>query len=98
MVGVDAGEPDETEADSARNDRSARHRLLPREAEPCPGVTVRPAPRDRRAGRRRHLPRLRTEPLEHRKSPWYFKFMLVASVIYLGYRAFQGVTWVVHHV
>jgi DNA-directed RNA polymerase subunit RPC12/RpoP len=36
--------------------------------------------------------------LEHRKSPWYFKFMLVASVIYLGYRAFQGVTWVVHHV
>ena len=37
-------------------------------------------------------------PLEHRKSPWYFKFMLVASVIYLGYRAFQGVTWVVHHV
>ncbi len=39
-----------------------------------------------------------TEPLEHRKSPWYFKFMLVASVIYLGYRAFQGVTWVVHHI
>jgi uncharacterized paraquat-inducible protein A len=39
-----------------------------------------------------------TEPLEHRKSPWYFKFMLVASVIYLAYRAFQGVTWVIHHV
>jgi hypothetical protein len=39
-----------------------------------------------------------TVPLEHRKSPWYFKFMLLASVIYLGYRAFQGVTWVVHHV
>jgi hypothetical protein len=39
-----------------------------------------------------------TVPLEHRKSPWYFKFMLVASVIYLGYRAFQGVTWVVHHI
>jgi DNA-directed RNA polymerase subunit RPC12/RpoP len=38
-----------------------------------------------------------SEPLDHRKSPWYFKFMLVASVIYLGYRAFQGVTWVVHH-
>ena len=37
-------------------------------------------------------------PLEHRKSPWYFKFMLVATVIYLGYRAFQGVTWVVHHI
>lgn len=30
--------------------------------------------------------------------PWYFKFMIFASVIYLGYRAFQGVTWVVHHI
>jgi leucyl-tRNA synthetase len=30
--------------------------------------------------------------------PWYFKFMLVASVIYLGYRAYQGITWVAHHV
>ena len=43
-------------------------------------------------------PECGTGPLEHRKSPWYFKFMLVASVIYLGYRAFQGVTWVVHHI
>jgi len=45
-----------------------------------------------------HCPTCGTVPLEHRKSPWYFKFMLVASVIYLGYRAFQGVTWVVHHI
>ena len=45
-----------------------------------------------------YAPIAAVEPLEHRKSPWYFKFMLVASVIYLGYRAFQGVTWVVHHV
>ncbi len=43
-------------------------------------------------------PECGTVPLEHRKSPWYFKFMLVASVIYLGYRAFQGITWVVHHI
>jgi DNA-directed RNA polymerase subunit RPC12/RpoP len=35
--------------------------------------------------------------LDHRRSPWYFKFMLVASVIYLGYRAFQGIAWMVHH-
>jgi DNA-directed RNA polymerase subunit RPC12/RpoP len=33
-----------------------------------------------------------------RPVPWYFKMMLVASVVYLGYRAFQGITWVVHHV
>ncbi len=38
------------------------------------------------------------QPLEHRKSPWYFKFMLVASVIYLGYRGYQGVTWIAAHV
>ena len=44
------------------------------------------------------LPRLRRDSAAHRKPPWYFKFMLVASVIYLGYRAFQGVTWVVHHI
>ena len=37
------------------------------------------------------------EPV-HRPVPWYFKAMLVASVIYLGYRSYQGVTWVVHHV
>ena len=31
-----------------------------------------------------------SEPLEHRKSPWYFKFMLVASVIYLGLPGLPG--------
>jgi uncharacterized paraquat-inducible protein A len=30
--------------------------------------------------------------------PWYFKFMLVASVIYLGYRGYQGVNWIAGHV
>ncbi|MHB1777899.1 MAG: hypothetical protein ACYCU7_18220 [Acidimicrobiales bacterium] len=35
---------------------------------------------------------------ERRRVPWYFRLMVVASVVYLGYRAYQGVTWVVHHV
>ena len=35
---------------------------------------------------------------ERRPVPWYFKVMVIASIIYLGYRAFQGITWVVHHV
>jgi len=35
---------------------------------------------------------------ERRPIPWYFKAMVVASVIYLGWRAYQGITWVVHHV
>lgn len=45
-------------------------------------------------------PRCGTELLEggQRRVPWYFKSMVVASIVYLGYRAYQGVTWVVHHV
>ena len=34
---------------------------------------------------------------EHRPIPWYFKFMIVASVIYLGWRIYQGVGWLAHH-
>jgi hypothetical protein len=29
--------------------------------------------------------------------PWHFKLMLGALAIYLGYRALQGVEWVVQH-
>ncbi len=32
------------------------------------------------------------------KAPWHFKVIVVGSVIYLGYRLYQGITWVVHHV
>jgi hypothetical protein len=31
------------------------------------------------------------------KVPWHFKLMLVALVIYLGFRAWQGVAWALHH-
>jgi hypothetical protein len=30
-------------------------------------------------------------------TPWHFKLLLVALVIYLGYRAFQGIAWLVAH-
>lgn len=30
--------------------------------------------------------------------PWYFKFMGAATVVYLGYRAYQGIAWLTHHV
>ena len=33
----------------------------------------------------------------HRHIPWGFKFMIGATVIYLGYRTYQGITWIVHH-
>ena len=32
------------------------------------------------------------------RAPWHFKVMLVGLVVYLGFRAYQGVVWVVHHV
>jgi hypothetical protein len=32
-----------------------------------------------------------------RRPPWHFKVMLVATVIYLGYRSYQGITWLIHH-
>ena len=32
-----------------------------------------------------------------RPVPWHFKLMIVATVIYLGYRAYQGIGWLVHH-
>ena len=35
---------------------------------------------------------------ERRPVPWHFKLMIVATVVYLGYRAYQGVGWIVHHV
>jgi hypothetical protein len=31
------------------------------------------------------------------RAPWHFKLLLVAVVLYLGYRAYQGVVWLVQH-
>jgi uncharacterized paraquat-inducible protein A len=30
--------------------------------------------------------------------PWYFKLMLLATVVYVGWRIFQLVHWAIHHV
>ena len=32
------------------------------------------------------------------KTPWHFKLLLVAVVLYLGFRAYQGVVWVAHKI
>jgi hypothetical protein len=37
------------------------------------------------------------EATEHRAMPLRFKLMIWATVIYLAYRAYQGIAWVVHH-
>ncbi len=31
------------------------------------------------------------------KAPWHFKLLMVALVLYLGYRLVQGVVWAGHH-
>lgn len=31
------------------------------------------------------------------KAPWHFKVLVVGSVGYLGYRLYQGITWLMHH-
>ena len=31
------------------------------------------------------------------KAPWHFKFLVVGTVIYLGYRLYQGIEWLLHH-
>jgi len=32
-----------------------------------------------------------------RRAPWHFKLLVVATVVYLGFRAWQGLDWVVAH-
>ncbi|HUC37469.1 MAG TPA: hypothetical protein VMR97_10135 [Acidimicrobiales bacterium] len=36
--------------------------------------------------------------VERRKIPWHFKLLVLATVVYLGWRAYQGIGWVVHHI
>lgn len=30
------------------------------------------------------------------RAPWHFKLMVFATVVYLAYRAWQGIEWLVH--
>ena len=32
-----------------------------------------------------------------RRAPWHFKLLLIATVVYLGWRAVQGVDWLVRN-
>ena len=31
------------------------------------------------------------------KAPWHFKVLLVGVTVYLGWRAYQGIAWLAHH-
>ena len=30
-------------------------------------------------------------------APWHFKVLIAVTAVYLGYRLFQGIFWVAHH-
>jgi hypothetical protein len=32
-----------------------------------------------------------------RRAPWHFKILLVGITVYLGYRGYQLVVWLTHH-
>jgi hypothetical protein len=32
------------------------------------------------------------------RAPWHFKLLVAAAAVYLGWRAVQGVEWLLHHV
>jgi len=32
------------------------------------------------------------------RTPWHFKLLMAALTLYLGFRAFQGIEWVLAHV
>ena len=37
-------------------------------------------------------------PREPAGAPWHFKLLVAATVIYLGWRFVQGLSWVAHHI
>ncbi len=37
-------------------------------------------------------------PTRQARAPWHFKMLLVGSVGYLGWRAYQGISWLAHHI
>ena len=52
---------------------------------------------DERLGDGGACPKCGTVLEERSPVPWHFRLMIVATVVYLGYRAYQGVAWLVHH-
>ncbi len=47
-------------------------------------------------GRQVAEPALAEEPGDS-GAPWHFKALIGVTAVYLGYRLFQGVFWVAHH-
>lgn len=42
------------------------------------------------------LPGPGEQPGDEPKAPWHFKAMMLALTLYLGFRGWQGIEWVLH--
>ena len=43
-----------------------------------------------------HCPTCGTD-LSRKPIPWHFKLMIAVTAVYLGWRAYQGIGWLIHH-
>ena len=84
-----AGEPADPAAEpEVRPRREAPDAMRGR---PLPEIGARPA------GRRWRLTTAQAATEAHVKAPWHFKVLVVGTVVYLGYRLYQGIGWLIHH-
>ena len=60
----------------------------------APGTAVEQLSGEERSGEQAICPTCGRDLSPAPTAPWHFKLMLVAVVIYLGLRAWQGIVWV----
>ncbi|MCL4414466.1 MAG: hypothetical protein ACYCVV_19595 [Acidimicrobiales bacterium] len=78
--------------DVSAYERPANDKSLPSRSVPAQSVP------DKSAAPTAYCPDCGDPFPPRKKAAWHFKMVLVASVVYLGYRAYQGITWLAHHV
>lgn len=67
------------------------------ESGACPSCGAKlPVPRHERREADAEKRRETGEEEKGRGVPWHFWILVVALVVYLGYRLFQGIVWVIH--
>lgn len=88
-----------TEADGAHHDQlEARPRSRTRDrGAGAAGIRSGDAG-DATADAARLPPTDSSEETRQARAPWHFKVLLVGTVVYLGWRLYQGIGWLVHHV
>jgi hypothetical protein len=84
----------------ARPAAAAPEPALRRRRQPPASDRAAPSEPERTAGELNPAEDTEDEEGEGRqaKAPWHFKFIVVASVVYLGWRLYQGISWMAHHI